>query len=80
MTRSGQKEVEICHMTSRAQNETGRYHMTKKSAKAIDRGLVVTDIQGKDVCLIGDYDINSSEETVYDENDNKEIGDEGGTK
>ena len=75
MVSSNQKEAENCHMTNRDRNEAEICHMIGRPQKEIDRSLIVTDIQGKDVCLIGDDidDVSSADDGLYDENDNKDI-------
>ena len=84
-----QNEAETYHMTNRDQNEAEVCHMISKPHKKVDRSLTVTDIQGEDVCLVGedtdDVSSDDDEEEHYDINDNKDImshlrpGSEGGT-
>lgn len=55
--------------------------MTSKDQKEAAGGLIVTDIQGKDVCLI-DEDTDDGGDVTKDDNDNKMTTDDttGGTK
>ena len=85
MISSSQKEA------NRDENEAEICHMISKHHKKVDRSLTVTDIQGEDVCLVGDetddtdYVSSDDDDKHYDINDNKDImshlrpGYEGGT-